>query len=68
MRRTQVAHTSYQVPLVRAVLLVSTLLLLTTAARAQEGHKVDVEIMPSPTSDTRYSISCTASSDAMTIG
>ncbi len=43
MRRTQVAHTSYQVPLVRAVLLVSTLLLLATAARAQEGHKVDVE-------------------------
>src|ERR1700704_1254332 len=43
MRRTQVAHTSYLVPLVRAVLLVSTLFSLATAARAQQGRKVDVE-------------------------
>ena len=43
MRRTQVAHTSYRVPLVRAALLVSTLLSLATVAWAQEGHKVDVE-------------------------
>jgi putative tributyrin esterase len=43
MRRTQVAHTSYLVSLVHVVLLVSTLLLLATAARPQEGHKVDVE-------------------------
>ena len=43
MRRTQVAHTSYLVSLARAVLSISTLFWLATAARAQEGHKVDVE-------------------------
>src|SRR5258705_3152837 len=43
MRRTQVAHTSYLVSLLHAVILVSTLLSLATAAWAQEGRKVDVE-------------------------
>src|SRR6267378_6508699 len=43
MRRTQVAHTSYLESLLHAVILVSTLLLLVTAAWAQEGRKVDVE-------------------------
>jgi len=43
MRRTQVAHTSYLESLLHAVILVSTLLLLATAAWAQEGRKVDVE-------------------------
>ncbi len=43
MRRTQVAHTSHLVSLLRALLLVSTLLLIATAAWAQEVRKVDVE-------------------------
>jgi S-formylglutathione hydrolase FrmB len=43
MRRTQVAHTSYLVSLLHAVILVSTLLSLATTAWAQEGRKVDVE-------------------------
>ena len=43
MRRTQVAHTSYLVSLARAVLSISILFWLATAAWAQEGHKVDVE-------------------------
>src|SRR3982074_897177 len=43
MRRTQVAHKSYLVPLVRVVLFVSILLSVATTAWAQEGRKVDVE-------------------------
>ncbi len=43
MRRTQVAHTSHLVSPLRAVLLVSTLLLIATAAWAQEVREVDVE-------------------------
>src|SRR6476659_6476171 len=43
MRRTQIVLHSYLLSSVHAVLLVLTLLLLVTAARAQESHKVDVE-------------------------
>src|SRR6266545_4866476 len=43
MRRTQFAHISCLVSLARAVLLVSILFSLATAAWAEEGNKVDVE-------------------------
>src|SRR5712672_699090 len=44
MRRTQAAHTSTLLLLARRILLASILLSLATAAWAQEGRKVHVEV------------------------